>query len=418
MVLVRPPQPLPLLDVPALRPACPLLAPPLPIPPFPPPPLPPPPLLPFVISNSLLRGAPSTKALPPRCVILKRDKAGNSGNVEKLLNHRIGRDRTLAEIFVIPYDPITLARPMTLFPTTLGLTPRVASIPSSDYLTDLLCGHKSVQAALRKGLGDVNFRNLRNYALGRKTTEATRERLLALLRDQETLELVAEHLRRPEQSAPTQLMQMGEGAMLLLVTALLGFGGACSHCGKNMITPEESWWSKQPCVLGPPEYRFLDRLLYVPAGLAHAPALMDGNSPSPTNLRALSAPDRLPSQHWLGIIRQAYSSPDLAHLAVRAGMEPRMTGTLYRVNAGEMLTDAHIDAITQRLGNSQRVERVRKQGRVVRRIAFAVDFLRAAHSGDQELELVPAQKIVHDRLSHLCDDIQRGLFALERMTKG
>ncbi len=415
MVLGRPPQPLLPLDVSAPLLACPLLDPPLPIPRLLPPPLPP--LLPFAILNSLLRGAPSTKALPPRCAMLKPDKAGNSGNVEKLLNHRIGRDRTLAEIFVIPYEPITLARPMTLFPTTLGLTPRVASIPFSDYLADLLCGHKSVQAALRKGLGDVNFRNLRNYALGRKTTEATRERLLALLRDQETLELVAEHFRRPEQSAPTQLLQMGEGAMLLCFTALLGLGATYSHCGKNMITPQESWWSEQPCVLGPPEYRFLDRLLYVPAGLAHAPALMDGNSPSPTNLRTLSAPDRLPFQHWLGLIRKAYSSPDLAHLAVRAGMEPRMTGTLYRVNAGEMLTDAHIDAITQRLGNSQRVERVRKQGRVVRRIAFAVDFLRAAHSGAQELELVPAQKIVHDRLSHLCDDIQRVLFALERTAK-
>lgn len=145
---------------------------------------------------------------------------------------------------------------------------------------------------------------------------------------------------------------------------------------------------------------------------------MNGNSPSPTNLRTLSAPDRLPFRHWLGLIRKAYSSPDLAHLAVRAGMDPRMTGTLYRVNAGGMLTDAHIDAITQRLGNSQRVEKVRKQGRVVRRIAFAVDFLQAAHAGEQELGLVQAQKIVHDRLSHLCNDIQRGLFALERTAKG
>lgn len=349
--------------------------------------------------------------------MLKPVKARNSGNVEKLLNHRIGRDRTLAEIFVIPYEPITLARPMTLFPNTLELTPRVASIPSSDYLADLLCGHRSVQAALRKSLGDVNFRNLRNYSLGRKTTEATRERLLVLLHDQGTLELVAEHCRRPEQSGPTQLLQMAEGAMLLLVTAVLGFGATCSHCGKNKITPEESWWSEQPCVLAPPEYRFLDRLLYVPVGLAHTRALLDGNSPSPTSLRTLSAPDRLPFQHWLRVIRKAYSSPSLANLAARAGMEPHMTGTLYRVNAGEMLTDVHIHAITHRLGDSQRVERVRKQGRAARRIAFAVDFLRAAHAGEQELDLVQAQKIVHDRLSHLCDDIQRVLSAQERTAK-
>lgn len=334
--------------------------------------------------------------------------------MEKLLNHPIGRGRTLEEIFVVPYEPITLARPMTLFPTTLGLTPRVASIPSSDYLAELLCGHKSVQAALRKELGDVNFRNLRNYALGRKTTEATKERLLLLLRDQETLELVAEHLRGPEQSTPTRLLQMGEGAMLLLVTAVLGFGASCSHCGENEITPEDSWWSKQPCVLAPSEYRFLDRLLYVPAGLAIAPAMLNGNSPPPTVLRTLSAPDRLPFQHWLDVIRKAYSSPNLAHLAARAGMEPQMTSVLYRVNAGEMLTDAHIHAITKRLGNGQRVERVRKQGRVVRRIAFAVDFLLAAHADEQELEFALAQKIVHDRLSHLCDDLQRALVALQR----
>jgi hypothetical protein len=207
---------------------------------------------------------------------------------------------------------------------------------------------------------------------------------------------------------------MGEGAMLLLVTALLGFGATCSHCGKNMITSEEAWWAKQPCVLGPTENRFLDRLLYVPAGLAHTPALLGGNSPSPTGLRTLSAPDRLPFQHWLDVIGKAYSSPKLAHLAARAGMEPQMTGTLSRVNAGEMLTDAHIHAITQRLDNRQRVERLRKQGRVARRIAFAVDFLQAAHAGEQELELAQAQKIVHDRLSHLCDDIHRVLFALER----
>lgn len=411
MVLVRPAQPLALLDGPALRPACPLLAVLLPTPP-----LPPPPLLPFAISNSL-RGAPSTKAQPPRYAILKPVEARNSGNVEKLLNHRIGRDRTLAEIFVIPYEPITLARPMTLFPKTLDLTPRVASIPSDDYLADLLCGHRSVQAVLRRSLGDVNFRNLRNYALGRKTTEATRERLVLLLHNQETLDLVAEHFRRPEQSAPTHLLQMAEGAMLLLVTAVLGFAATCSYCGKNMITPEESWWSEQPCVLAPPEYRFLDRLLYVPAGLAHTPALLGGNSPSTTSLRTLSAPDQLPFKHWLGVISKAYSSPNLANLAARAGMEPQMTGTLYRVNAGEMLTELHIHAITQRLGDSQRVECVRKQGRAARRIAFAVDFLRAAHAGEQELELVQAQKIVHDRLSHLCDDIQRVLSALDRTAK-
>jgi hypothetical protein len=377
----------------------------------------PPPLLPFAISNSLLRGAPSTKAQSPRCAILKQAEAGSSGNVEKLLKHRIGPDRTLAEIFVIPYEPITLARPMTLFPTTLGLKPRVASIPSSNYLADLLFGHRSVQAFLRRSLGDVNFRNLRNYALGRKTTEATRARLLGLLGSQETLELVAEHFRQPEQSAPTQLLQMGEGALLLLVTGLLGIGAICSHCGKNMVTPAELWWSEQPCVLAAPEYRFLERLLYVPAGLAHTPALLGGNSPSPTNLRSLSAPDQLPFQHWLGVIKKSYSSPDLSHLAVRAGMEPQMTGTLYRINAGEMLTDAHIHAITEQLRDSKRVERVRKQGRVARRIAFAVDFLRAAHAGEQELELVQAQKIVHDRLSQLCDDIQRVLFELERKAR-
>ncbi|MCG2592208.1 hypothetical protein LZ009_05380 [Ramlibacter sp. XY19] len=341
--------------------------------------------------------------------------------MEKLHEHRFDwKSKPILDNLLVAYEPLTLARPMKLFPARLGLTPGVPGIPASDYLAELLLGHRSVQAALRRELGDVEFRNLRNYALGRKSTQGTRSRLLARMGgNEEFLEGVAEHFRNPEQSGLTKLLQAGEGALLLLLTVLLGSGATCAHCGKKMVTPQESWWARQPCVLAPAEFRFLDRLLYVPVALAQLPRiLLDGDAPSLSCLGRLSSPDQLPFQHWLDLLVKAYSSPDLAHLAVRARVDDKMTGTVYRIHSGAMLTESNIDLLTQELvGGANRIGTVRRHGRAVRRIAFAVDFLQAAHADEQVLEPAQAQKIVHDRLVHLCDDLLRVIHAPEHQRK-
>lgn len=80
-----------------------------------------------------------------------------------------------------PLELLTLRRSMKLFPTSLGLQPLEAGLPSDDFLANFLSGRRTYLAIIREGFGK-DFKNFQNYALQRvETRPEVRERLLKAL---------------------------------------------------------------------------------------------------------------------------------------------------------------------------------------------------------------------------------------------
>ncbi len=331
----------------------------------------------------------------------------NRGNVETLLP---GRPRTLEEALTHPFEPLSIHRPMTLFPTALGLQPERRQLPSDDFLANLLTGRRSYLAFVRRGFGR-DFKNFENYALQRvRTTAAVHDRLVkAVGGEPAVLELLAGLLRSGvlgKQMAG--LTKAGEGFVYQLMLALSSGSCKCTNCGNEMVSRPETWWQDQGCALGEAEYRFVDRVLYDVLAAVAIPLVFEsgwaGLHAAAKSLAELCESGSHPFKHWLTRVRQAYRAKDLTALAVRAGLDGQFPDShLQRCSRGEMLTVDMIEAVTARLPNPKSL---RSQGMHARAVAFAVDFLVAADGRAEHLAWQDAQAIVKARITQIEADLR------------
>jgi hypothetical protein len=301
---------------------------------------------------------------------------------------------------------------MTLFPTALALKPDAAAVPSDDFLANFVTGRQTWLAVVRRGFG-ADFKNFQNYALGRvQTTPAVHRRLLdALDGDEQTLEVLAGSMREGVLVGQlSQVLRTAEGAIFQLMRLLASGPVRCVNCGANLISDPAHWWGKQACALGEPEYRFVDRILYDLIAAATLPAAFLGVAFSKESavdaLIGLCEPGAHPFRHWLDRARAAWRAKDLTALATRAGMTgPSPDSHLQRCSRGEMLTVETIDQVTARLANRKPLRQLGMQSRV---LAFLVDFMVAADSGDNVFKPEHAQAIVKERLAQLRSDLLLG----------
>lgn len=212
---------------------------------------------------------------------------------------------------------------------------------------------------------------------------------------------LAAMLRDPESASLVRLMQAGEGAVYRLIHALHSVPVPCPCCNANVIPSSPRWWEKQACVIGQPEADFIDRLCMVSIGM-HAIINLRGDAghTPPPSLLEIADAQMHPNGNWLQAVGRAFASPNLSHLAARAGAAMTPDSVL-RVSRGDSLTPEAVAALTQHVDQGGAV---RAAAATARLLALAIEFLMAAHTGPELSEEV-ARKIVEGRIATLGSDL-------------
>ena len=340
-------------------------------------------------------------------------KVENSGKVETT-PMAAASNRNLLETLATPYLPVTLARPMRMGRTALGLEPRVAGVPSDDYLANFFFGRRSFKAVVRS-IFQTEFHNLANYAKGRNSSPEVRQRLLSLASGEETL-LTIYAATCSESGASVSLahaLRAAEGLLYKLMRVVIALEAPCPCCGGNLVTPAKVWWSVQAIKLGDAETEFVDRILNLPVAFATLGHLTSFQVASMAELKALLAAGSSPVRNWLQMVMDAYRAANLANLAARAGARSTETATLYRLKDGDALTFEVIEDLIRGLlmTNPPRAKELRIAGRTARVLSFVVDLLQSAHAGSHRLDESAAQEIVYQRVIQLDHDIRLVLAA-------
>ena len=321
--------------------------------------------------------------------------------------------QSLDETFGLSYEPLTLCRPMQLFPTSLGLLPHTPQRPSHNFLANLVSGKRTHLAIVREIFGK-NFKNFVNFARGEVQTSP--KVYAALVQapngDEELLKHFAKNMKLgllPIQGA--NIMRLIETVLNQVASAASSGAGMCSICRQKRISQSSQWWSEQKCSLGPPEYRFVDRLLLDILAVVILPRAFSADwsqRDDPANpLISMCAPGAHPFKHWLKRVMASHRASDLTSLATKSRLEgPSPDSHLQRCSRGEMLTFETIDAVTTGLSQPKPL---RDLGRQTRSLAFVIDFLVAADIRAQQLSWSDAQQIIHDRLFRLRNDLHESL---------
>ena len=321
--------------------------------------------------------------------------------------------QTLQNALSRPFEPLTLRRPMRLFPTSLGLDTGKPGLPSDDFLTNFHSGRRTHLALIRAGFGK-EFKNFQNYALRKvNTTPATRQRLIdALNGNEEFLEVLAAGMHEGKLVAEVaKITRLTEGVLYQFTRTLSSGSLKCMHCQAELVSRPAEWWGTQHCVLGQAEYGFVDRILYDVLGVTLLPLLFGTNWARKEHaigqLAALCDAGAHPFKHWLDLVRSPYRARDLTALATRARMDgPSPDSLLQRVARGEMLTAETIQEVTESLNDRKPL---RKLGMQVRTLAFAMDFLAAADKSTVPVDWQAAQATVRARIFQISQDMRLSL---------
>jgi hypothetical protein len=286
------------------------------------------------------------------------------------------RDLPLGVALPVPLWEVTLNRSMRMYGASLGLSPHIAGVPSLDVMAAIITGRRSFVALLRRALGETDFRNLRNYALGRVRNSRVMEGLKAKYgADDEAIEAAAAIIRDPATSVLAQIAAVAEGVAYRFVSWVHACKVPCACCGGNLVPTSDYWWSRQPCDVGRPEAELLDRVCMVTIGAQFFVNLQANGQHSPT-LQDLVSPDAHPFKNWLNAV-------------------------LRLMRGGEMLTPEAVEELTSKIPNAAALN---ASARAARALAFAIEFLSAAQRG-APLSDAMARKIVSARVHQILADI-------------
>lgn len=319
-------------------------------------------------------------------------------------------DASLEDMFIVPYEPIAICRPLGPYGRMLSLAPGVRSAPSPEFLYRLLTSHASHQALLRTATGD-QFKNLENLIRGRHQSSATTRSVLA-----ERLRVNLDFIAELDGSAPSgpllpalqQLAQLFEGIPSWLARTVLSVDVPCPCCGANLLNDVDAWWARHAPSIAAPEYRFVERLLRSLIGaclcerLAHH--LSGAQPPSLVNLSSLADPKRHPIGNWLAEILGQLNFQSLSQLSTHMQLKgydenAYAYGRLRKWSAGQdAMPFAEGQNIAQSIGTPPGNERRLSAARA---IALITEFIMASTS-DAEISIRPrAQAVLEARLRAL-----------------
>ena len=306
-----------------------------------------------------------------------------------------------------PWEEITIIREMKRFKAPLGLTPNIPGIPSANLAAAILLGRVSFTAVIRRELGDVEFRNLRNYAQGKVKNPRTLGVVLSKLGgSQTTLEEMASALRSPQDADFIKSILDFEAWIYGVCQLLKSTPVLCPCCGENMIQNSDRWWSKQPCKIGPKETAFIDRVCTNAIAMHSLAELIAafGKRQIPS-LKQLAEPEAHPFANWLQYISLLYRAPSLSHLAVRAGTNIKPESIL-RFSRGEVLPP---EAIEQLLSNIPNSAPLKASALPARALAFAIDLLRS--STHEPISEEAAREIISSRVDSLREELRVAIYS-------
>lgn len=309
-------------------------------------------------------------------------------------------DLPIIDALPVPFWAVTIERPMRTFASSLGLTPHVPGVPSGDIAAAILTGRRSFQAWIRRELGDVPFRNLKNYATGKVTNSRALDALKAQYVDSPGfIDLLADSVRGQHNSTLERGVAVAEGVAFRLVLWIHSQPLLCHCCGQNVIATPNYWWSRQPCNIGMPETDLIDRMCMVMIG-GQFLLNLQSNGQRRTSLQDLAKPEDHPFGNWIRTIMEMFRAHNATSLPARAGAAVTSDSVL-RYSRGEMLTPEAVKALTSKLPNSADFV---ASARTARALAFTIEFLLAANR-DSPLTEEVARSIVSNRVSRLLKDI-------------
>lgn len=315
---------------------------------------------------------------------------------------------------LVPFEPVTLQRPMRAFSKVLGLTPGVAAPPDPEFLTYLLTGRPSHTAILRNALGN-HFKSFENHLRRRHETSATTLKALSQAIDVPLEELGS--WAHGQQDGPLlpglqKWFQVLEGIPLQLATSALSANVPCPQCGHNVLEDIDAWWTKQALVLAAPEYRFVERVLRAAEGGMTILALLNvltGSLQPEEKLSQFAHPRRHPMGHWLNAVQQACGCKSLSDLSVRmelTGGRDWSPARMKKWSSGQdFIPTEAVEAIAAATGRAKYFDLLHVMART---LTFALEFIVASAQGDVPPVRKQALQVVHDRLVRLEENIAIG----------
>lgn len=325
-------------------------------------------------------------------------------------------DKTIGELLQVPFQPVTVLRPLGPYGRMLDLEPGVPQSPDPEFLVRLLTGHASHQAQVRHEAG-AQYKNLENLVRGKHKSSPTTKAVLA-----SELGLSIDVLDKLDGSAPEgpllpdmlSLFRLIEGLPTLVTSRLLDRNVPCRCCGHNLLGDKDHWWSKHAPGIGVAEYEFAERLLNAITGASLIERFLGAFQTTPEVylgcMACLAKPSKHPIGHWLAEAQAALNRDSLADLAIELELNKKTTarfsyGRMKKWSAGQDVMPVGAgEMIAEACGQAKAGQR---RLTAARAIALVIDFVAATLPTDTSHQA--ARTIVHQRLGQLSQNLQISL---------
>lgn len=331
-------------------------------------------------------------------------------------NAQFSPDKTIGELLLVPFQPVTVLRPLGPYGRMLELEPGVPQSPDPEFLVRLITGHASHQATVRHAAGG-QYKNLENLVRGKHKSSPTTKAVLA-----SELGLPIDVLDALDGSAPEgpllpemlALYQIAEGLPSLVASRILDRHVPCPCCGGNLLDDKAHWWSKNAPGMGVAEFEFAERLLNAITGASLIERFL-GSFQTPPEIylgcmACLAKPSKHPIGHWLAEAQAALNRDSLADLAIELELNKKTAthfsyGRMKKWSAGQdVMPLVAGEMIAEACGQAKAGQR---RLTAARAIALVIDFVAATLPTDTSHQA--ARTIVHQRLGQLSQNLQTSL---------
>lgn len=325
-------------------------------------------------------------------------------------------DKTIGELLQVPFQPVTVLRPLGPYGRMLDLEPGVPQSPNPEFLVRLLTGHASHQAQVRHEAG-AQYKNLENLVRGKHKSSPTTKAVLA-----SELGLSIDVLDKLDGSAPEgpllpdmlSLFRLVEGLPTWVASQILDRHVPCLCCGGNLLGDRDHWWSINAPGIGVAEFEFAERLLNAITGASLIERFLGSFQETPEVylgcMACLAKPSKHPIGHWLAEAQATLNRDSLAGLAIELELNKKTAahfsyGRMKKWSAGQDVMPLWAgEMIAEACGQAKAGQR---RLTAARSIALAMDFVAATLPTDSDHKV--ARTIVHQRLGQLHHNLQVAL---------
>jgi hypothetical protein len=305
--------------------------------------------------------------------------------------------KTFVQSLAVPLWPVRLLRPMNHFMSPSGLAAGEERVPHPDLLAAVVFSQQSFKAMLRRALGDQEYRNARNFAVGKSTKSRTATRVADMLGLD--LDQLRDLFREPHESFGG-IFYAAEGALYRVASAAINTTVSCPCCGGDLFESPSCWWrSRSNVTLESGAYRLVDRILMDLIVLSWVR--------SPNILNELAKPDDHPHWQWLRLLHDRVGGGHIGDLVARKAVPDLTRERIWAMGRGETLD---IEAVESLVAGVADEDLLRRSATSARGLSLASELLMAASA--ESINPSTARQVLHSRLRVLL--LQFDLTSLQR----